>query len=159
MNFFAIRNSDLVPIGEPTYFQGQTSPRAVHRFLVIWNFNVIFGKKNSWTSFMTLDIEPVSPNEILAHFLGQTNPRSDKPRFVDFLCAIDHGFLTFVKTLAIDPVGPDGQIGPFSGSNKPQSSQLGSMGNSAHFKGQTSPRARKPPVYPIVRVLYSMNFW
>ncbi|KAG5613726.1 hypothetical protein H5410_013550, partial [Solanum commersonii] len=72
---------------------------------------------------------------------------------------------TSVKTLPMELVGPHGQSGPFSRSNNSDFIfaeilrgrllrpylwiQLAFTAKTAHFQGQTNPRASKPPILPI----------
>ncbi|KAG5576420.1 hypothetical protein H5410_056554 [Solanum commersonii] len=110
----------------------------------------------------TLAMEPVGPDGQTDHFQGETGPEAVHGSFgYPDIC---HYFLWMsVKTLGMEPVAFDGQASPFPKSNgcfqwasqpvskverspehssRPQLwSQLVPMGKSAHFQGQTIPKA------------------
>ncbi|KAG5591705.1 hypothetical protein H5410_042219 [Solanum commersonii] len=109
----------LVLKGKLAHFKGQTSPRAGKPPFFFANFRhsyVNFATKNSWTSVKTLAIEPVGPNEKLAHFQSQTIPRASKPIFCQFSFVIVREFLVIQNfdTFVVEPVDPDEQTNPFS---------------------------------------------
>ncbi|KAG5591682.1 hypothetical protein H5410_042196 [Solanum commersonii] len=110
--------SQLVPIGKPTHFQGQTSPGAEFRHDLC--------QKILWTSVKTLAIDPVG-------FDGKTDL---------FLMSNEIQILGFLVILNSNMIFAEF----FHGRPLRYSSlrQLVSMGKPTHFQGSINPRACKP---------------
>ncbi|KAG5613684.1 hypothetical protein H5410_013508, partial [Solanum commersonii] len=92
-------------------------------FLVIWNFDLIFAKKNSCTSTKTLAMEPSVPHGQNVPFSRSKVPQLDLNYGVSWPSRPKHPILKVKgspeQTLDIDFVNPHGQNILFSRSNEP----------------------------------------
>ncbi|KAG5600586.1 hypothetical protein H5410_031956 [Solanum commersonii] len=157
----------LVTMAKTSHFQSEMSPTVVNGIFGDLELRCHLGQIFSWTSVITLAMEPVGPdrqngpfsrsNDPLSRpYLGSELAMTAKPsQFqgqmslrAEFLCHFCQIFSwTSMKTLATEPVGHDSQNGPFSRTNKPQRhplrpyiwSQLVTTAKTTHFHSQTSP--------------------